>query len=166
LERFSGVFHQCVHPQVLSFAAAGGVVQEHIEKLLAALIILAFLVLLIAMTWPVSTGEPKKDSPAANSQTNTQTASSKKRGPSLKDRYDGSARSNKRSRRMAMRYDGDGACGSGWENDCYRRASPPPRYDNYGYEIRRKPCQDDEGPCYCEDSWRPYWAWPRRRCHY
>ncbi|MEJ2116880.1 MAG: hypothetical protein P8Y36_02825 [Alphaproteobacteria bacterium] len=63
---------------------------------------------------------------------------------------------------MAMR--DDGACGSGWEDDCDREPSPPPRYDNYGYEIRREPCRNGNGSCYCEDSWRPYWAWPRQRC--
>jgi hypothetical protein len=141
-------------------------VQEHIEKLLAALIILAFLVLLIVMTWPLTSDETKKNASAKSDQTKSKTVNDKKRRTSLKDRDYYSASRNRRARRMAMRYDGDRACGSGWRDDCYRRLSPPPRYENYGYEIRRDSCRDDEGPCYCEDSWRPYWAWPRRRCRY
>ncbi len=141
--------------------------QEHIEKLLAALIILALLVLLIVMAWPLTPKETKKTASMKDAQTTSQTTNNKKRRQtSQQDRNDYSASRSRRSRRMAMYDDGDRACGSGRENDCYRRPSPPPRYDNYGYEIRREPCQDDDGPCYCEDTWRPYWAWPRRRCGY
>jgi hypothetical protein len=144
----------------------GWVVQEHVEKLLAALIILALLVLLIIITWPISTNKIKQALSPADDQKKAQTTNNKKlRRTSLKDRYDVSASTDRRSSRMAMRYDGDRTCGNGWEGDCDREPSPPPRYDNYGYEIRREPCRDDDGPCYCEDSWRPYWAWPRRRCY-
>jgi len=140
-------------------------VQEHIEKLLAALIILAFLVLLIIMAWPITADEIKRASSTAGGPKKSRTTNIKKSSRiSLKDRNDYSADSSRRSRRMAMRYDGDRACGSGWEGDCDREPSPPPRYDNYGYAIPRAPCRDDEAPCYCEDTWRPYWAWPRRRC--
>lgn len=141
--------------------------QEHIEKLLAALIILAFLVLLIVMTWPLTSKETKQSASLKDAQTTSQATNNKKRRrTSRRDSSDYSSNRSRRSRQMAMRYDGDRACGSGGENDCDRRPSFPPRYDNYGYEIRREPCQDDDSPCYCEDSWRPYWAWPRRRCQY
>lgn len=134
---------------------------ERVERLLAALIILAALVLLIVMAWPVSP-------PGVGTQpaSMTGTASIKARSAAAKTR-DRDAPSYKGSREERVvreepsprvvvleRRDAPPPCG-----DC-----DEPRYDNYGYEIpRRGPCGGG-GPCYCDDAWRPYWAWPRGGC--
>lgn len=132
---------------------------ERVERLLAALIILAALVLLIVMAWPVSAPGPKQTASM------TGTTSTKARAGAVKVRE-----------RDAPSYKDVGEDRSVPENTnprvvvLERREAPPPcyncdepRYDNYGYEIpRRGPCGDR--PCNCDDSWRPYWAWPRGGC--